>query len=230
VSGTLARRYWQALIGARPDGGGPPVERGRDGYSLWQRYWAALFNVRLPPIRQHDRAGVPSNPLSEPYLEGRRIRLPRFDRAAVRMAATGEPERAAVSWAVGGRRFVMRESGPGQVDLLVETDRAVPAMLVLPVHVRGAAGERDLLMVFGRDPSGRSVGVLRLADAQDWIDVTVDGEVTGAELDAADPAVRATVADSVRATPDPGMAAWAEIVASRPAGDPLRQVIEDVAR
>jgi hypothetical protein len=37
------------------------------------------------------------------------------------------------------------------------------------------------------------------------------------------------VAGSVAATPDPGMAAWAEIAASRPAGDPLRRVIEDAA-
>ena len=45
--GPLGRRYWRRLIGGHT-AGDVPAERGREGYSLWQRYWAALLNVRLP--------------------------------------------------------------------------------------------------------------------------------------------------------------------------------------
>jgi hypothetical protein len=147
----------------------------------------------------------------------------------MRLAATGETERMSVSWTVGDRRFVLRESGPGEVDLLVETDQEVPPTQVLPVHVAGPAGDRDLFMVFVPEPLGRAVGVLRLPGVHGWIDVTVGGERAVADLDADDQAVRRSVADSVRATPDPGMRAWTEVVASRPADDPLRQVIADSA-
>jgi hypothetical protein len=190
-----------------------------------------LLNIRLPPITADGgRAVVPAprNPLTEPYVDGRLIRLPRFDRAALRQAATGAAERISVSWKVAGQRFVLRESGPNQVDVLVETDRKVPAEQVLPIRVSGPAGDRDFFMVFVGDRSGRSVGWLRL-DVHSWIDVAADGERDVATLDAGDPAVRALVADSVRATPDPGMSAWAAIVESRPAGDRLRRAIEDAA-
>jgi hypothetical protein len=172
---------------------------------------------------------VRNNPLSEPYVDGPRIRLPRFDRTAVRFAATGDPYQAAVSYTVGDWRFVLRESGPGQLDLLVETPRQVPATEVLPVAVTGPTGERHLLMVFVRDSRGGSIGVLRLAEQPDWIDVTVDTPVAAEALDATDPELRTRVADSVRATPDPGLEAWDKIQASRPPADPLRQVIMDAA-
>ena len=230
MSGTsLTRRYWQALTGAVGSDDAPYGERGREGYGLWQRYWAALLGVRLAP-RDGQPQPARSNPLSEPYVDGPRIRLPRFDRAAARFAATDEPHRASAGYTVGDRRFMLRESGPGQLDLLVETPQQVPAGEVLPVEVSGPAGVRHLFMVFVRDSRGASIGVLRVPEQPDWIDVIVDTPVAAATLDATDPEVRARVADSVRATPDPGLEAWDKIRASRPPGDPLHQVITDAAR
>jgi hypothetical protein len=233
---SLARRYWRALTGV------PTIEafafypREREGYGLWLRYWASLLNVRPSQISSRRSmpgvtlsTAVPRNPLTRPYVDGEWIRLPRFDRE-LRLAATDDIERLSASWTVAGWRFLLREAGPGQVDVLVETDREVPATLVLAVHIAGPAGDRDYFMVFVPDSPGRSVGVLRLPDVQGWIDVAIDGEQTVATLDAGDPTVLARLADSVRATPDPGMPAWAQIVASRPAGDLVRQVIVDAGR
>jgi hypothetical protein len=227
---SLGRRYWQALVGTHEGEPDATSERGRAGYSLWQRYWAALLNMRLPPREIHRDEPVRSNPLSAPYVDGPRVRLPRFDRAAARFAATGEVERASAEYAVGDRRFIMRESAPGQLDLVVATRQVFPPADVLPIDVTGPEGDRRLLMVFVRDEGGGSVGVLRLAEEAGWLDVTVNDPLPAAALVGADPAVQGQVADSVRATPDPGMQAWEAIRASRRPGDPLRQVITDAAR
>jgi hypothetical protein len=225
---TLSQRYWRALTGTPPDGERPPAERGREGYGLWRRYWTALLGVRLPP-----RIALPpearTNPLTEPSVRGSRIRLPRFDRAAALLAATEDPERLVARWTAAGRRFTVRESGPGEIELLVRQDREVPAGRVLPVGVATEGGDRRYFMVFVRQPAGGSVGVLRLAETSEWIDVTVDEELPVGDLAGAEPATRADIERSVAATPDPAMPAWAAIVASRPGGDPLSQVIRDAA-
>ena len=48
---SLARRYWRALTGGGSSVEEIPAERGRAGYSLWQRYWSALVGIRLPVRR-----------------------------------------------------------------------------------------------------------------------------------------------------------------------------------
>jgi hypothetical protein len=195
---------------------------------LWRRYWSALLGIRLPP-RHALPPEVRTNPLTEPSVQGSRVRLPRFDRAAVRLAATEDPERLVARWTAAGRRFTVRESGPGEIELLVWQDREMPAGRVLPVDVATEGGDRRYFMVFVPDAAGGSVGVLRLAETSGWIDVTADEELPVGALDGADPVTRAGVARSVAATPDPAMPAWATIVASRPDGDPLSQVIRDAA-
>jgi hypothetical protein len=231
VSGTsLGRRYWQALTDA-PRGEPPAAPgRGRAGYTLSQRYWAALFNVWLPPRDVGPDVPALGDPVSEPQVDGFRVRLPRFDRAAVHYAATAETPRASADWTVGDRRFVLRESGPDQLDLLVTTQHRVPPAEVLPIEVRGQDGTRRLLMAFVPDPGGGSIGVLRLFGEADWLDVTAEDPLSATSLSGADPAVRDQLFDSVRATPDPGMPAWEAIREARAPGDPLRQVIIDAAR
>ncbi|WP_446215206.1 hypothetical protein [Micromonospora sp. IBHARD004] len=226
---TLPQRYWRGLTGARAVDEKPLAERGREGYGLWRRYWAGLLGIRLPPKDATQPPATRNNPLTEPYVQGARVRLPRFDRAAVRLAASEEPERMVARWAAAGRQFTVRESGPGEVELLVQVDRDVPATEVLPVDVATVGGDRRYFLVFVPETAGGSVGALRLAETSGWIDVTVDEELPVAALEAGDPVTRARIAQSVAATPDPGMATWAEIVASRPADDPLSQVIKDAA-
>jgi hypothetical protein len=225
---TLSQRYWRALTGTPLDGERPPAERGREGYGLWRRYWSALLGIRLPP-----RHTVPvrprANSLTEPSVQGTRIRLPRFDRAAVRLAATEEQERMVTRWTAAGRRFTVRESGPGEIEVLVRQDREMPAGRVLPVDVASDGGDRRYFMVFVPDGAAGSLGVLRLAETSAWIDVTIDEEQPISALDGADPSTLAELARSVAATPDPAMPVWAAIVESRPDDDPLRQVIRDAA-
>ena len=220
---SFAHRYWQALTGARLLAGPARPLRG----SLWQRYWASLLGVRLPP---GTAARGRHNPLTRPRIDGPLVWLPRFDRAALRLAATSEPERLSVTWALPGHRVIVRESGPDQVDVLAETDQEVPAGHVLPVRVAGPGLDQEYLMVFSHDPTGRWAGTLRLAGVPDWIDLSLGAERAVTTLDATDPVMRAVIQRSVRATPDPGMPVWAEIVSSRPPADPLREVIENAAR
>jgi hypothetical protein len=222
------------LTGTPADAAGPPAERGWQGYGLWRRYWSALLGVRLPPLRDAPppgaRADPPANPVTAPSVLGPRIRLPRFDRAAARFAATGEREPLVAGWTAAGWQFTVRESGPGEVELLARRDgRALPGRL-LPVDVDTETGSRRYFMVFMPEPGGGSTGVLRFTPTSAWIDVTIEAEMPAGALNGADPTTRAEVARSVAATPDPAMPAWAAIVAARPDDDPVSQVIRDAAR
>lgn len=225
---TLAQRYWRTLTGTPRDDEQPRAERGRDGYGLWRRYWSSLLGFRLP-VRHTAAPDVPANPLTEPSVRGSRIRLPRFSRVAVRLAATEEAESQVARWAAAGWQFTVRESGPGEIELLVRQDRQALADRVLPVDITTESDDHRYFMVFVPDQAGGSVGVLRLAETSGWMDVTVDEELPVSALNGTDQAVLAGVARSVAATPDPAMPAWAAIVASRPDGDPVSQVIRDAA-
>ena len=46
---SLVRRVLEGLTGGQTTTEALPVERGRAGYTLRQRYWAALINRPLPP-------------------------------------------------------------------------------------------------------------------------------------------------------------------------------------
>jgi hypothetical protein len=46
---SLTRRVLARLTGEQTTTQAAPVERGRAGYTIWQRYWAALLNRPLPP-------------------------------------------------------------------------------------------------------------------------------------------------------------------------------------
>ncbi|MER5782527.1 hypothetical protein ABT104_12490 [Streptomyces mobaraensis] len=51
--GSLVRRSLRSFTGGRPPGPAPaapePAERGRSGYTLWQRAWASFTGAVLPP-------------------------------------------------------------------------------------------------------------------------------------------------------------------------------------
>ncbi|GIE97731.1 hypothetical protein [Paractinoplanes rishiriensis] len=215
---TLRRRYRDRLLGVRPAAERAPA-------SLWQRYWMSLLGFRRPPP-----AGVaepaPVNPLTRPSAHGNRLRLPRFDRSGVRLAASTEADRAVDEWRAGGREITVRQSGPGEIEFLVRVEHAVPAGTVLPVEVATERDDLRYFLVFVPDAGGGAVAALRLGTTAAWFDVTVDEPADVATVDPHD----AAVARSVRATPDPAMTGWWQILADRPAHDPLGQVIRDAAR
>jgi hypothetical protein len=224
---TLAQRYWRALTRtSRTDE--QPAERGRHGYGLWQRYFSALLGIRLPP--KHLAAPVaPASPPAEPSVRGRLIRLPRFDLTTEWLASTAVPEPRAAQWTAAGRWFTVRESGPGEIELLVREDWEVPEDWVVPVYTSTDSGDHRYFMIFVPDEAGGSIGVLRLSVIFPWVDVTVEEGLPVSALDGTLRSIRAEIAESVAATPDPAMPAWAAIAASRPDGDPLSQVIRDAA-
>jgi transposase len=227
VSG-LSQRYWRALTTAPAGGRAVPRPRAWQGHGLWRRYWSALlgFPLPAPPAAEPQTFG---GGVTAPVVEGTRLRLPRFDRLAVRMAATEETGRPEARWSVGDREFIIRESGPGMVELLVRAGGRSPAERVLPVEVTTVGGSDRYFLLFVPDTAGGSVGVLHLAGISEWADVSVDEELAVAQLDGGDAATLAAVARSVAATPDPAMPAWAAIVAARPDDDPLSQTIRDAA-
>jgi hypothetical protein len=184
----------------------------------------SLLGFRRPAPAGRTEPG-PVNPLTQPSARGARVRLPRFNRAGVRLAASTDADRAADEWRAAGREITVRQSGPGEIEFLVRVEHAVPAGTVLPVEVATAHDDLRYFLVFVPDAGGGSVAALRLGSTADWFDVTVDEP---ADVDAVDPG-DAAVARSVRATPDPAMAGWWEILAARPVDDPLSQVIRDAA-
>ena len=229
---TLSRRYWRALTGASPVDEQSPPERGRAGYSLWQRYWSALLGIRLP-VQQRavpdSGPGPAAGPSPSVSVSDHLTRLPRFDLVLTWQASTRSPEPHAAHWTVGGRRFTIRDSGPGEIEVVVREDRAAPVDEVVPVIAATENESRLYFMVRVADETGGSVGVLRLPVTFPWVDVTVGPEVAVGSLDGTSRSVQTQIAASVAATPDPAMPAWAAIAASRPAGDPLSQVIRDAA-
>ena len=225
---TLSRRYWRALTGGSPADDESPPERGREGYGLWQRYWSALLGIRLPP--KHDT--VPESrpaPQVRPSVRGRPIRLPRFDLVTTWQASTAVIEPEAVQWTVDGRQFTIRDAGPGEIELLIRQDGPASPDHVVPVLVTTRSSSHLYFMVLIPEESGGSVGVLRLAVNEHWVDVSIEQELPVSTLDGTRRAIRDQIADSVAASPDPAMPAWAAIAASRPEGDPLSQVIRDAA-
>ncbi|MEV6303236.1 hypothetical protein AB0M02_27755 [Actinoplanes sp. NPDC051861] len=206
-------RYLTLLIGS-----GPSRPRGIQGYGLWRRYWSALLGIHLPPLDAPDPARAPAPPTRAGF-----VRLPRFDRAALRLAASGDPERLTTGWTSGDRAYTVRESGPGEIELLVHVDHDATAEL-LPADVTTDRGTHPYLLVFVPDDPHGSVAALRLSAS--FLDVATGPVQPSAALDTADPA---TITRSVAATPDPGMSGWARLVAGRPADDPIARVIRDAA-
>jgi hypothetical protein len=208
----LPQRYWESLT---TGGGETPGPRAWEGYGLWRRYWSALLGFPLPP--QPTTIPETIGGLTEPTVEGGWTLLPRFDRLTARMAATEETARPEARWTVGEREFVIRESGPGEVELLVRA-----ADEVLPVDVTTPHGTDRYYLLPGSD----EMGVIHFAAVTDWLDIRVGEGFPATEWHIVD---GAAVARSVAATPDSAMPAWAAIVAARPADDPLSRAIRDAA-
>jgi hypothetical protein len=222
VSGQLLRRYRDALIG---DAAPPRGPRSWDGYTLWQRYWTGLLGFRLAP-------GNPGRPvpveaksrLGMPAPGG--LRLPRFDRAALRTAGTGAGRGLRLDTVNGGVLYVQRDAGRDRLEILVESASEEASTAVLPVAVVTPEQAADYLLMIFRHESGKWVAAVQVPGVQDWADVFVQAMRERASLGSSDSEV---VARSVRFATDPWVEEWRGVARERAVGDPVRDAIEEAS-
>jgi len=181
-----------------------------------------VFTSPAPPAPPETSDGrVPAQ--RAPAEDGAEIIvLPRFDRLR-RRAAAEQVERIALDWAGDTRdvRCVLREVGPDEVELVVETSRPV-ADQVIRVRVTTEARDLDYLLLPTPDPSGLNVADLTMTGAGTSLTVVLTLGRPAASLGTDDlPAV----ARSVRATGRSGRNAWRKVARDRPSEDPVRQAV-----
>jgi hypothetical protein len=225
---SVARRTLAALLGVRlPD-------RSRSaGYTL------DSMDGDTSPLRIA-RRGVPERtapgPLgaappqgswlgADPRLSGA-LRLPRFDRAALRTAGTASAQRLSREMSAAGVRYVLSDAGRDRLEILAET--ASPASSVmLPVTVVTPDRRTDYLLLFQAQESGTWAAALHVPGFWYWADVLIHEAREVESLDSHDAEV---VRRSVRAVPDPWVPGWQSVALGRAAGDPVRDAIEEALR
>jgi hypothetical protein len=219
---TLPRRYWESLT----DGPLSLKVRGRDGYSLWQRYWASLLGFRLPVIGiegQQSTFGKPAVHRNSKLLSAGAIRLPRFDRAALRLASTSSAGRRSEETVLADWRYVQRDAGGDRLEIIVESSDPAASDSALSLTVVTPDRSRDYLAIFKADAAGVRVAGLMVPSVRRWAEVSIWGTQPTASIGENDFDV---VVRSVRAAPDPWVPVWLGVARVREAGDPVRDAIE----
>ena len=217
---SLWKRYQDALAtGSAPSG----IARSWDGYPLWQRYWTGLLGFRLAPKNPGEAMPGKAVPLVPVPAAPGVLRLPRFDRAALRTAGTASLRRQSWATDAGGMRYVLRDAGRERLEVVAESGSDLVKPLVLPVTVTTPERSVDYLLLFAADESGSWVGAVHVPGFRDWADVSVHGLRELSSLDRAD---APAVTRSVTATPDLWVPAWQAVARVREPGDPVREAIE----
>jgi hypothetical protein len=215
------RRYQDALTaGPGPQG----VARNWDGYALWQRYWTSLLGFRLAPKYPDEEMPATAGYRQQmPALEDALLRLPRFDRAALKTAGTASLQRQSRETRAGGMRYLLRDAGRDRLEIVAESASDSAGSAVLPVTVTTREQSADYFLVFIAKEPGVWVAAVQVRGFRYWADVSVHGLRASSSLDLADANV---VARSVRAAPDLWIAAWQTIAQARETRDPVREAIE----
>ncbi|MGB6163276.1 MAG: hypothetical protein WBF75_12040 [Pseudonocardiaceae bacterium] len=150
--------------------------------------------------------------------------LPRLDRIRERAAATTPADPIATEWFSEQRdmRCVLREAGPDEVELLIETLHPLTANHIF--HVRVATAERNLdyFLLPTVDTSGLHVADLLIPGVGRSLKVAVLATRPTSSLGLDDVVA---VRRSVRGTGRAGRNAWRAVARQRPAGDPVQEAI-----
>lgn len=239
-----ARSLLAALADASPAFAGAPVsvEGG-----FWQRLLIALGDVSPAFTRGRMTAAGMQAPLGkrrgvrgESAAHGASssrwrfsldqpgvLRLPRFDRSAVRTAGTASVRRQRQETVSGGVRYVQRDAGRDRLEIIAQSAHVGAGSAVLPVTVVTPEGAEEYFLIFRAEGAGRWVAAAYVPGIQDWADVFVHAMRNPALLGSGDSDI---VARSVRAAPDPWVPEWQEVALERSAEDPVRQAIEGALR
>jgi hypothetical protein len=226
---SLWRRYRDALVDTRPPQDMAAV--GRDGYTLWQSYWTNLVGIRLPardPGGPGDARLAPAGDPARHRMPGQSaqpeaIRLPRFDRAALRTAGTPSLRRQSQEMVAAGLRCILRDAGGDRLEIIVESGSETVGAAALVVTVTTPDRSLDYLLLFTPEAPRTWVAALQAPGIRGWADVSIRG---GRELSSLGPGDADAVRRSVRAVPDPWVSAWLAVAQTRAAGDPVREAIE----
>ena len=156
------------------------------------------------------------------------VRLPRFDRAALRTASSSSAAMPPLESVVGDLRLVLSEAGPDRIRVLAEYSSAKAEQEVLPISVRTPdERRRGYLLIFRAQEPGPWVGAVEVPGVPDWADVYFQGTRRRASLAAPD--VKSVDA-SVRVVADEWVPEWQAVALSRPQSDPVRVAIGKVIR
>jgi hypothetical protein len=169
----------------------------------------------VPPTQSIQSAEIPGA-----------VRLQRFDLTRIRTAGDSEGSWLRQETKISDLRFVL--SGPFQdhLEIMVEYS-GFAATKILPVTVVTPEHRTDYLLAFWAERSGRWVARINTPGVRDWADVFIRDLRELSSLTADD---AASVARSVRAVPDEGIAAWRAVQLARPEGDSVREAIREALR
>ncbi|KOU36484.1 hypothetical protein ADK54_33305 [Streptomyces sp. WM6378] len=242
-AGSVAQRSWRSFIGGRQPHLPRTVGRGRDGYTLRQRFWASFIGVDLPSASlgtvptAEASAGLPMPSSREStrsgLLTGRLepgwFALPPLLEVSGLTAAGGDALILEASSPDRGARFLVRRHGTVPPEYRLElvlqgVDAARP--LVSSVRYATASGNEQVLLVpviqgqFGPPASlVRLPGFTADSASAEWTARAPAPVTPSTAWDAA------TVADSVRAALNEATrAAWRQV--RELVGDDLRRVID----
>jgi hypothetical protein len=218
VEGGFWRKLLIALADASPAFTGGPVTTARTRAPSGKRAVVGGESAArrvLPPERRSspDQPGV--------------LRLPRFDRTAVRTAGTASVRRQRQETVSGDVRYVLRDAGRDRLEVIAESADVVADSAVLPVTVVTPEGAEGYLLVFRPEGASLWAAAAYVPGIRDWADVFIHAMRDRASLGDSD---SDTVERSIRAARDPAVPEWQEIAQEREAEDPVRQAIERALR
>jgi hypothetical protein len=214
--------FWRRLLIALGDAS-PAFTRGRMPAAGAQVLLGKRRMARDEPDAQGASSAARRSSLGQPGV----LRLPRFDRSAVRTAGTASVRRQRLETVSGDVRYVQRDAGRNRLEIIAESVGAGAGPAVLPVTVVTPERTEDYFLIFRAEEPGRWAAAAYVPGIRDWADVFVRAARDPASLGSGDLDV---VARSVRAAPDPWVPEWQEVALDRPAGDPVRRAIEGALR
>lgn len=224
-----ARRLLVALADLSP-AFAPRLRPAEGGF--WRRLLIALsdatpgFSAWGSPRRTASGA-FNWSALQMPRLEWPGVRLPRFDRAALREAGTASVRRQLLETVSGGVLYVLRDAGRGRLEILAESVSEEAGSALLPVTVVTPERTADYLLIFRAEESGKWDAAIHVPAVWDRADVFVHPLRKRVSLGSDDSEI---VARSVRVVPDPWVPAWQAVARERADGDPVREAIEGALR
>jgi hypothetical protein len=177
---SVAWRSWRSFLGGREPHLPRTAGRGRDGYALWQRFWASFIGLELPPDRfvvvpTREASTFTSSPSARgssrhssqtSRLAPGWFELPPLLEVSGLTAAGGDVVVREASSPDGGARFLVRTNGAVQpeyrLELVLQGVDAVRPQACAVRYIRASGGEQVLLVPVAQGQFGPPASLVRL--------------------------------------------------------------------